>query len=76
MLMSLTSKTAETSIEYRYYRIEVSRVGRGWRASIFAPNARRPLPDSPFNLDKSDENEIVAQAKRVIDAHLTRPVKK
>jgi len=31
----------------------------------------RPLADSPSNLEKSDKKEIVAQAKRVIDAHLT-----
>jgi hypothetical protein len=31
----------------------------------------RPLDDSPSNLEKSDKKEIVAQAKRVIDAHLT-----
>ena len=42
-------------------------MGRGWRASIFAPNAMRPLDDSPSNLEKSDKKEIVAQAKRVID---------
>jgi hypothetical protein len=47
-------------------------VGKGWRASIFAsPNAMRPLADSPSNLEKSEKKEIVAQAKRVIDAHLT-----
>jgi len=46
-------------------------VGKGWRASIFAPNGKRPLADSPSNLEKSDKEEVVAQAKRVIDAHLT-----
>jgi hypothetical protein len=29
------------------------------------------LANSPSNLEKSDDNEIVAQAKRIIDAHLT-----
>jgi hypothetical protein len=67
----LTFETNEPPIQYRHHRIEVSRVGRGWRASIFAPNAMRPLDDSPSNLEKSDKKEIVAQAKRVIDAHLT-----
>ncbi len=34
------------------------------------PDAIRPLADSPSNLEKSDKNEIVAEAKRIIDAHL------
>jgi hypothetical protein len=81
MPMCLTSETNEPPIQYRHHRIEVSRVGKGWievsrvgkgwRASIFAPNAMRSLADSPSNLEKSDQKEIVAQAKRVIDTHLT-----
>ena len=72
MPMCLTSEANEPPIHYRHHRIEVSRVGKGWRASIFAPNAMRPLADSPSNLEKSDKKEIVAQAKRVIDAHHAR----
>jgi hypothetical protein len=71
MPMCLTSEPNEPAIQYRYHRIEISRVGKGWRASIFAPNVMRPLADSPSNLEKSDKKEIVAKAKRVIDAHLT-----
>ena len=67
----LTSESNDPPIQYRHHRIEVSRVGKGWRASIFAPNAMRPLADSPSNLEKSDKKEIVAQAKGIIDAHLT-----
>jgi hypothetical protein len=70
--MHLTSKTNdEPAVQYRRYGIEVSRVGKGWRASIFAPNAKRPLADSPFNLEKSEKEQTVAEAKRVIDAHLS-----
>jgi hypothetical protein len=69
MPMCLTSEAKEPPIQYRQHRIEVSRVGKGWRASIFAPNAMRPLADSPSNLEKSDKKEILAQAKRFIDAH-------
>ena len=36
-----------TPMEYKGYQIEVSRLGKGWRASIFSPNSKRPLPDSP-----------------------------
>jgi hypothetical protein len=57
-----------TVIEYKGYRIEVSSVGRGWRATIFAPGSTRALADSPSNLEKSSTEEIVAEAKRIIDA--------
>jgi len=57
-----------TVIEYKGYRIEVSPVGRGWRAAIFAPGSTRALADSPSNLEKSSTEEIVAEAKRIIDA--------
>ena len=67
----LAFETKEPPIQYRHYRNQVSRVGKGWRAYIFAPNATRPLANSPSNLERSDKQEIVAQAKRVIDAHLT-----
>jgi hypothetical protein len=57
-----------TVIEYKGYRIEVSHVGRGLRAAIFAPGLTRALADSPSNLEKSSTEEIVAEAKRIIDA--------
>jgi hypothetical protein len=70
MAMYVTSEpNDEPAFQYKGYRIEVSRVGKGWRATIFAPDATRPLADSPFNLEKSDKEEIVVKAKRVIDAH-------
>ena len=39
-----------TVVEYKGYRIEVSSVGRGWRAAILAPGSTRALADSPSNL--------------------------
>jgi len=59
-----------TVIEYKGYRIEVSPLGRGWRASIYSPGATSPLPNSPANLEKSPTEEIVAEDKRIIDARL------
>ena len=59
-----------TVVEYKGYRIEVSQVGKGWRAVIFAPGSTRALADSPSNLEKSRTEEIVAEAKRIIDARL------
>ena len=61
---------AMTVVEYKGYRVEVSSVGKGWRASIFAPGSTRALADSPSNLEKRRSEEIVAEAKRIIDARL------
>jgi hypothetical protein len=64
-----------TVVEYKGYRIEVGPVGRGWRANIFAPGSTRALADSPSNLEKSRSEEIIAEAKRIIDGRLRpRPV--
>jgi hypothetical protein len=65
-----TSRKMMTTIEYKGFRIEVSPVGKGWRASIFPAGSNRALGDSPSNLEKSRTDEIVAEAKRIIDARL------
>jgi|SRR6516225_7246236 len=54
-------------IEYRGYRLHVGPVGKGWRASIYSPDCTSALPDSPTNLEKSRKDEIIAEAKRIID---------
>jgi hypothetical protein len=59
-----------TVVEYKTYRIEVSPVGKGWRAVVFAPGSTRALAESPFNLEKSRIEEIIAEAKRIIDARI------
>jgi len=55
-------------IEYRGHRILVSRVGKGWRALIFAPGSRTALLESPAMLEKSSKENVVAEAQRIIDA--------
>jgi hypothetical protein len=57
-----------TVIDYKGYRIEVAPVGKGWRASIFSPGSTSPWPNSPVNLEKSSTEEIVTEAKRMIEA--------
>jgi hypothetical protein len=59
-----------TVIDYKGHRIEVSAVGKGWRASIFSPDSTSPWPNSPVNLEKSSTEEIVAEAKRIIELRL------
>lgn len=61
---------AMTTFEYKGYRIEVGHVGQGWRASIYSPGSSTPWRDSPANLEKSRTEDIVAEAKRIIDARL------
>jgi hypothetical protein len=57
-------------IQYKGYRIESSPVGKGWRASIYAPGSISPWGNSPTNLEKCSEDEIVVEAKRIIDERL------
>jgi hypothetical protein len=56
--------------QYKGYRIESSPVGKGWRASIYPPGSRSPWANSPTNLEKCGEDEIVAEAKHIIDERL------
>jgi hypothetical protein len=58
---------AMTAIEYKGHRIEVSPVGKG---CYFFARLDRAIADSPSNLEKSGSEEIVAEAKRIIDARL------
>jgi hypothetical protein len=64
------TKPTMTTLEYKGFRIEVTSVGKGWRASIFEPGSNRALTDSPSNLEKCRSEEIVAEARRIIDARL------
>jgi hypothetical protein len=57
-------------IEYRGYRLEIGPVGKGWRASIYSRGSTSPLRDSPTNLEKSFKEDIIAQAKQIVDARL------
>ena len=59
-----------TIIDYKGYRIEVCPIGKGWRASIFSPDSTSPWPNSPVKLEKSNMEEIVAEAKRIIEVRL------
>jgi hypothetical protein len=59
-------------IDYNGYRLEVGPVGKGWRAAIYAPGSASPLPESPAVLEKISKDEIVTEAKRIIDARLNK----
>jgi hypothetical protein len=57
-------------IDYKGYRLEIGPVCKGWRASIYSRGSILPLLDSPTNLEKSRKEDIIAQAKQIVDAHL------
>ena len=59
-------------IDYRGYRLEVGPVGKGWRVAIYPPGSASPLPESPAVLEKIGKEEIVTQAKRIIDERLNK----
>jgi hypothetical protein len=59
-------------IDYRGYRLEVGPVGKGWRAAIYVPGSTSPLPESPAVLERITKEEIVTQAKEIIDARLNK----
>ena len=55
-------------LNYKGYRLLVSPVGKGWRAMIYPLGSSSALPESPAMLEKSSKDEIVAEAKKIIDA--------
>ena len=55
-------------LTYKDYRFVVSKVGKGWRAMIYAPRSLSALPESPTNLEESSKEAILAEAKWVVDA--------
>jgi hypothetical protein len=56
--------------DYKGYRLHVGPVCKGWRALIYSPGSTFASPDSPANLEKSRKEEIVAEAKRIVDARI------
>jgi hypothetical protein len=61
-------------IDYRGYRLEVGPVGKGWRVAIYPQGSASPLPESPTALEKISKEEMITEAKEIIDARLiSRP---
>jgi hypothetical protein len=58
-------------ITYKDHRFVVSKVGNGWRATIYAPRSLSPLRESPTNLEQSSKEAIIAEAKWIVDARCT-----
>jgi hypothetical protein len=58
-------------LTYKDYRFVVSKVGKGWRAMIYAPRSSSPLRESPTNLEQCSKEAIIAEAKWIVDARCT-----
>ena len=68
--MKLTSDSNPfmPDVMYKDYRLAVCKVGKGWRAMIYAPGASFALLESPVNLEQSSRESIMVEAKSVVDA--------
>jgi hypothetical protein len=62
---------AKADLVYKGHRIAVSRVGRGWRAMIYAPGSSTALRESPASLEECREEAIMAEAKWIVDGRCT-----
>jgi hypothetical protein len=67
----VSNERAMPDLLYKEHRIVVSRVGKGWRAVIYAPGSSAALSASPSSLEQSTKDTIVAEAKRIVDARLS-----
>ena len=66
--------TIET-VDYNGYRLEIVAVGKGWRVSIYPPDSTLALRDSPSILEKVPKETVIAEAKKIVDARATRPLR-
>ena len=73
MRLTINSDPITPELAYKGYRLFVSRVGKGWRAMIFAPGSSSALPESPVTLEQISKETIVAEAKQIVDARLAVP---
>ena len=60
-------------VDYKGYRIDVSPLGKGWRAVIYPPGSKSALPESPSSLEKIPKEVIVAEAMKIIDVRVQPP---
>ena len=68
MRLTINRNPITPELTYNGYRLFVSRVGKGWRAMIYAPGSSCALPESPVMLEQISKEKIVAEAKQIVDA--------
>jgi hypothetical protein len=65
------TEAVEPDLIYKDHRIIVSRVGKGWRATIYEPGSTVALRESPSTLEQCPKEAIIAEAKWIVDARCT-----
>jgi hypothetical protein len=55
-------------IKYRGYNLVPSQVGQGWRVAIFPVGSSNALPESPCSLEKCTQEDVLADARKIVDA--------
>ena len=71
MKLTTNSDPIKPELTYKGYRLFVNRVGKGWRAMIYAPGLSSALVESPVTLEPISKEAIVAEAKQIVDARLS-----
>ena len=54
------------SHDYRRYRVVIRAYGRGWRATIYAPDSSQPIL-GPQSDDPTSQDDVLDRAKRLVD---------
>jgi hypothetical protein len=72
MKLHVTHAVEPASI-YKDHSIVVTRVGRGWRASIYAPGSNTALRERPASLEECRREDILAEARWIVDGRCSGP---
>jgi hypothetical protein len=66
------ANAAPVIITYKGYRLDPRPVGRGWRVFIYPPGNKPVLAEYASSLEKGSKEQVIKEAKRIVDAHLER----
>jgi hypothetical protein len=64
---------ASEIIEYREYELHIAPYGSGLRVGIAAAGATFFRPEIPYSADKMRREQLIAEAKAIVDALLDPP---
>jgi hypothetical protein len=71
MKITVVADAITPELVYKGHRVIVSSVGRGWRATIYAPGSSTALRESAASLEECTKETIVAEAKCIVDGRCT-----
>jgi hypothetical protein len=75
--LSIARETTATSeiITYKGYRLDPRPVGRGWRVFVYPPGNKPVLSEFASNLEKGSKEQVIKEAKEIVDTHLERSLR-